>query len=193
MKWLFFLILYTIISTVGLSQGSKKKIRQFVNAVIPDSDSIAYVSNSLSSYAIKEIIDELKEDTLKNSFDYNKSDEINIFIPSNKERNKINKALRKLSGFRWSKKYFHNMKIIGRDSLDFIFKDRKNLGWNYFHKEYGEGYYSFSKPIFFRKNTISIFYSSYNCGGLCGGGQLDLYRKINDQWQLYFTLYMWIS
>lgn len=193
MKRFVFLILTIIISSVALPQGSKKIIRQFVTSVIPNHDGIDYVSSSLNVYTIKEIKGKLSKDTIKNSIPYNKNNAGNNFIPSGNERKKINKALRKLSGFRWSLKYFHDIKLISRDSLDIIFKDRKNLGWNYFHKVYGEGFHSFSKPIFLRNKTICIFYSAYNCGGLCGNGQLEIYKRINNQWELFITVSSWMS
>ncbi|OIV39834.1 hypothetical protein [Flavobacterium johnsoniae] len=50
------------------------------------------------------------------------------------------------------------------------------------------GIYSFSKPVFLRKNTICIFYSEGN-----ESGNLATYIKINDEWKYYSGFFEWVN
>jgi hypothetical protein len=84
---------------------------------------------------------------------------------------------------KWDKKLINDIKIISQDTTTAIFRDT-NKGWNYFHKHYGEGYYSFSVPVFFKNYNFCLFYSRYYCGGLCSSGQAILFQKEKGQWKV---------
>ena len=93
---------------------------------------------------------------------------------------------------KWNEKLVEKVKIISRDTLDVIFKDR-NKSWQYFHKHFGKRFYSFCAPIFLRNNTLCIFYSEYGCGGLCGAGQIQLYKKEGSEWKPIKSFCDWVS
>ncbi|WP_298119594.1 hypothetical protein [Flavobacterium sp.] len=48
-------------------------------------------------------------------------------------------------------------------------------------------YWSFSKPVFLRKNSICIFYS-----GNLDGGSFNIYIKSNESWTYFSSLIEWV-
>jgi hypothetical protein len=80
----------------------------------------------------------------------------------------------------WANAYL-NVNVIKKDTVDAIFKNY-HRHWGYFHKNIGRSFNEFSVPLFIRNNTYCLFYSANYCGGLCGGGNLILYKKSNGVW-----------
>ena len=103
-------------------------------------------------------------------------------------KTQINKPLLK----KWNERLVAKLKIISRDTLDVIFKDR-NKSWQYFYKHFGRRFHSFCAPIFLRNNTLCIFYSEYGCGSLCAAGQIQFYNKEGDDWKLIKSFCDWVS
>jgi len=62
-------------------------------------------------------------------------------------------------------------------------------GWSYFQKHFGQQIFRFSKPIFFRNNTLCLFYYGNFCPGLCGFESLIIYKKEGDAWESSFVFY----
>jgi len=93
---------------------------------------------------------------------------------------------------KWDTKLVDKAKIISRDTVTAIFKDR-NKWWTYFYKYYGESFNTYSAPIFLRNYTLCLFYSSNSCGGLCGGGQITLFKKEGNTWKPFKSFCDWVS
>lgn len=93
---------------------------------------------------------------------------------------------------KWTKELFTTIKIISQDTLNSIFKDNSK-GWNLFHKNIGQSFYSFSIPIFLRNDTYCLFYTDNHCGGECGDGRLILYKKERNKWTEVKSYCNWIS
>jgi hypothetical protein len=91
---------------------------------------------------------------------------------------------------KWTKEFFINIKLISSDTLKTIFRDR---WWDYYFKHIGSGFNTFSSPIFLRNDTYCLFYADHHCGGLCGGGQLTLYKKEKNKWIRVKSYCNWIS
>lgn len=111
-------------------------------------------------------------------------------VLNSKEEDTINALIAHPIMTHWTATIFPNQILILDDSLNNFFKTK---GWQYFYKNYGHGFYSFSAPIFVANYTYCLFYKSYNCGALCGDGGLYLYKKINNQWELIKTYNHWMS
>ena len=103
-------------------------------------------------------------------------------------KSQINKPLLK----KWNERLVEKVKIISRDTLDVIFKER-NKSWQYFYRHFGRRFHSFCAPIFLRNNTLCIFYAEYGCGSLCGAGQIQLYKKEGDVWKPVKSFCDWVS
>jgi hypothetical protein len=92
----------------------------------------------------------------------------------------------------WTKEFFRNTILVSSDTITAIFKD-KSKWWAYFYKNIGSNFNTFSVPIFLRNDTYCLFYSDHHCGGLCGGGQLALYKKEKEKWIKVKPYCSWIS
>ncbi len=81
----------------------------------------------------------------------------------------------------WTSNIFPDYRIVSTDTIRNIFEDHAD-GWKYFHDHIGFRIFYLSCPIFFRNYTFCIFYSSFGCDGLCGGGAMCLYKKVDGKW-----------
>ena len=89
-------------------------------------------------------------------------------------------------------KFSENLRTISKDTVTAIFRDRKKW-WTYFYAHYGNGYKTYSSPIFLRDYTLCLFYSDQSCGGLCGSGQVILFKKEGYSWTPFKSFCEWIS
>jgi hypothetical protein len=115
-------------------------------------------------------------------------------ILNQKEEEYINHELSLMKYNVWADGLLKGSVLVKTGTLDKIFKKNSlSTAWQYIYKHYGDGFYTLGKPIFLRNNTVCVFYSSYNCGMLCGKGGLYIYLKKNVIWKKQYTLYSWIS
>ena len=57
-----------------------------------------------------------------------------------------------------------------------------------------KNYYTYSIPLFDRKKEKAIIYTEFlGCGSTCGEGQILVYLKKNNKWNLYKKINTWIS
>lgn len=119
-------------------------------------------------------IDQSCVETIKtNSLNFSKSD-----------LSEILKDLEQPLITKWSDSYFKNGKVLDKEKIRTIFKGNLDDGWADFHKEYGNSYLELSAPIFFNKYSCCLVFGAAHCGSLCGGGELILYQKNNDKWEI---------
>jgi hypothetical protein len=93
---------------------------------------------------------------------------------------------------KWTKESLGNIRLMSSDTINAIFKDHSKW-WTYFNKHVGPSFNTYSIPIFLRNDTYCLFYSDHQCGGLCGEGNLTLYKKQNDKWTVVKSYCDWIS
>ncbi|ANI88083.1 hypothetical protein A9P82_01385 [Arachidicoccus ginsenosidimutans] len=160
-------------------------------------DSLAYINATKEFY--RQYILQKKSISTKQVIKLSVEDEpvmVNKEDVSGKTKTKIDSILKlpHLSLItKWTKTLLPDVStIISRGSISNIFQDNTK-GWNYFYKQYGYGYYSFSAPVFFNNYSSCLVYITHHCGWLCGDGGLYLYGKKKDKWQLVTTYYHWIS
>ncbi|MCB9195066.1 MAG: hypothetical protein H6600_09410 [Flavobacteriales bacterium] len=66
--------------------------------------------------------------------------------------------------------------------------------WEHFRKEYGNGgIHSFSKPIFNEEHTIVIIEHYGQGDWTIGSGDIFIFQKLDNEWQLLKTINLWIS
>jgi hypothetical protein len=64
-------------------------------------------------------------------------------------------------------------------------------GWDSFHEDYTDKSLLIDLSEILNDDKHAVFYFSFRCGGLCGGGNLILYCKVNSKWQYAGTLYIY--
>lgn len=92
---------------------------------------------------------------------------------------------------KWTSKILPGVRILKRSTIEDAFKDPGE--WDYFHKHIGKSFSTISAPIFLRDYSYCIFYFDNHCGGLCGHGELNLYKKVNDKWEVVMCYCVWVS
>ncbi|TCC88170.1 hypothetical protein EZ428_20835 [Pedobacter frigiditerrae] len=164
------------VSTIDSTKNAYIQLTtEFINAVVKKEKFL--LADEPFNFNAFDCLVELKNDTLT----FTKS-EINYIL---KEQSL--KPIKK-----WTKDLLPNSKIIAQDSINNIFKDRTK-GWNYFYKNIGQSFETFSNPIFVRNNTYCIFYKSNSCGWLCAGGNLSVYKKEGNNWIVIKSYCNWVS
>lgn len=98
----------------------------------------------------------------------------------------------KSSTYKWNPKLVKGIKMIPTDTLDYYFKELPE-GWLDFHKNYRRGFISCSFPVFNVKKDKCIVQLGFHCGALCGGGEVALFQRRNNQWVQIKTYSSWIS
>ncbi len=84
---------------------------------------------------------------------------------------------------KWKTSDFPGVRLLSRDTVDAVFKVFARH-WTYFRAYIGNDFNEFSMPIFLRNDTYCLFYTANYCGGLCGGGNLILYKKQGNGWKI---------
>ncbi|MXV49950.1 hypothetical protein GS399_03125 [Pedobacter sp. HMF7647] len=130
----------------------------------------------------------VKKDTL---FDFAKKNKYLILTKSEKED--IQTELAKISEQRWPDGIIQHSSKLSLDSLKGIIGPQ-GLGWNdNYYKKYKTGFYTLSKPVFIRNETICFFYAGYHCGNLCGHGSVAVYLFNKGKWEKWLVLEEWRS
>jgi hypothetical protein len=91
----------------------------------------------------------------------------------------------------WPADISPRIKVMSNDTINRILSKRQ-MDWEYFHKNLGRSLNIFSLPIFFG-NKYCLFYSRTACGGTCGFGSWRLYRKNGEFWFVVKSFCEWIS
>ena len=175
------LLCFFIISE--LKAQTVDETKQFMRSV-PLPKKILYVDSA--NIFIPEMRKLLDKDTIRTLMEG-----AHDFIITKDERRYINQELDAMQSFAWPVGLLDSSKMITAKKLrKVIGKNPKN--WGYVHKHYGDSFYYFSKPIFFRNNTLAIFYRGSYCDWtLCGNGELDIYDKENGKWFPKYLLAAW--
>lgn len=134
-------------------------------------------------------IAELKAEILKGKFvrriqDDNGDNKSDSIILTKSEINELLQQLERLQKFHWSGRStaslnLDRLQLIGRDSS--------------FNQFEGLIRYQIVPPLLFRNGEYCFFYFDYNCGPLCGQGQLVIYKKEKAEWNRWKTVFGWNS
>jgi hypothetical protein len=108
----------------------------------------------------------------------------------------IKKQLKGIDKFKLKQKLMLDKIIIPSDTLSKFQNNKINsLGfWENYRQKYGnKGFHTISLPLFSLDKKTVIITIGFHCGGLCGGGATEIYKKINGKWTLIKTLNNWVS
>lgn len=92
----------------------------------------------------------------------------------------------------WDNKQFPKIRMI-KSYLHYAIFEDNTKGWDFCYKYVGNQFHYFSSPIFLRNYTYCLFYSGYSCGLLCGMGELNLYKKVDNKWVKIKNYTSWMS
>ena len=110
------------------------------------------------------------------------------------ERQTVIDGLTSLKEKKLDSTFYKTVNVISDDSLKSLLPGDDFLSWQKFRDANKDAcIYSFTRPIFSRDNTICFFYYSERCGDTCCEGNFQVYRKTQNGWEPYLTLYSWIS
>jgi hypothetical protein len=162
---LFLLICTSNVCFAQMDSASIKFIRNVIHK-----KNILY-NNRLDKYEIKEMREKLNEDTLSDFMSGK------IVVLSGEEKAKISKGLDAMTSMIWKDGILDNSKALNKNEYEKLKIKKVTNGHNWFSfpKEWGGFVYTFSKPIFFRNNTLCVFYFGYQCGDLCGTWILSIF------------------
>lgn len=128
------------------------------------------------------------------TYDKGKTVVIDTFQLTTEELNYADSFLRAQSNTAWTGELINNAIFIPKKKVDELFSGQSKDDDFYLLKTYGDSRIFFlSKPVFLRNDTICIFEKDMDCGFLCGGGDLTIYRKENDRWIRYRILFGWVE
>jgi hypothetical protein len=141
--------------------------RQKVNYIVYLDSSINY-HQSISDFVKKRKIHGYKDTTKV------------ILELSKKEIEYLDQGFKNTKKNLWRENMFENSLRINQDSIK-IFSD-STKGHLYFRKNFGEKYFLFSPPVFFRNNTLAVFRLCELYYPVAGYDLLYFYEKRNEKW-----------
>lgn len=171
------------------------EVQKFLNDYFVSYEKKILYSEDLESNYFDQLIRTISTNQIKlykNSSSNNETQKYDNIQLTDKEKEYLVKEMNSQRGKLWKDNLLKNSTVISRDSLTSIFS--KNIDrWGYFHRKYGESYYSFTKPIFIRDNSICFFYFSYFHDTSFAGGEFAVFKKENGKWKYYMTIWEWTS
>ena len=171
------------------------QVQTFLNDYFKSNKKGILYSDDIENNYIDQLIRTISTNQVKlytNSSSHNKKPSNDIISLTDKEKEYLKKELNSQRGKLWEDNLLKSSKIISRDTLISIFSKTFDR-WEYFHKKYGESYYSFTKPIFIRDNSICFFYFSFFHDTSFAGGEFAVYKRLNGKWEYYMTIWEWTS
>ncbi|HEY0897730.1 MAG TPA: hypothetical protein VGD90_00290 [Sphingobacteriaceae bacterium] len=177
-----------VLQLSAIAQKNSKKDQQFIDWALSNWKSDSWKTkqvlykDGMEKHQLRWFEGEIfKEDTLRNRVGRLSSEKLKDFLVlTNQEKSQVKRELELMNQQLWPKGLFKNSIMLDRDSLGYL---SKPLGYLKYGKKYKTGFYTFSKPIFLRNNTICILFLDYWCSGLCGDTDISVYKKENGRWK----------
>jgi hypothetical protein len=163
---------------------SEKEIYEVINVVL---GSINYDELSDSNFVTEDVF-------MKYNFKENDYKLDTLF--TKKDIQFIRKQFNEVENFRLNQNLLKNMVVIPKDTLSKFQNDKrgKHNFWDNYSKKYGnKGFYTIGLPLFSYDKKTVIITIGFHCGGLCGGGSTEIYKKVNGKWISISTLESWVS
>ncbi len=190
MKIVLILTVLIGISSVATAQSSSAD-KQFLKSIFGGSLNVVYSQRIVNPGLSKHLKTFLNKDTVRNH--HYDPDPENYLVLNEADRNEIIRQLDEMGSFQWPKKVLKHAERIPAADAQNLLSARFPGSWDVFYEQYGKNLYQFSKPIFFRNHTLSLFYYDARCGILCGKGHVAIYRLKFGKWEKWLTLDEWLS
>jgi len=108
------------------------------------------------------------------------------------DKNFIREQLFNFRDFSWTKGNLIHVKILSHKKISRTLRDLVK-GWKRFYLKFGDGFATYSIPVFTVDRKYCIVNINWHCGGLCGSGGTNLYRKVSGKWVFVKFYSFWIS
>lgn len=157
----------------------------FINQIIKDKRSHIYLYRDIHPNTIAEIQKHIVlTKFVRRMEDENRNNISDSIVLTNSELNGLLQQLDALQKFHWDERAtvslnLDRLKLVGSDTA--------------FNQFEGLIRYQIVPPLLFRNGEYCFFYFDYNCGPLCGQGQLVIYKKEKEGWKRWWTLFGWNS
>jgi len=187
MTRLILLILSLTIIAVGKGQTSiiiSQSDIDLLNTAIKDKRYGIKLVSKITEYDLKEVKKYINRRIfLKRMVDENNKVIFDTIKLSRKDKVHLNRRLKDFQSFRWTdsiakKLELENISLISFDS---------SISNNFFY----DIKYHIMPPLYFDNNKYCILSYSYNCGQLCGHGQITIYKKTDKGWSRWNHLSWW--
>lgn len=157
----------------------------FINQFVKDKRPHIFLYRDIHPHTIAEIRAEIvKAKFVRRIQDENENSLSDSIILTKPEVNELLQQLEVLQKFHWNKRAAASLNL---DVLKLIGSD---TAFNQFE---GLIRYQIVPPLLFRNGEYCFLYFDYNCGPLCGQGQLVIYKKEKEGWKRGWTLFGWNS
>jgi len=186
-------ILISLLSTFATNAQFNKREKRFLQWFLKGYKQSKYPVFYLKNQDNGQLLQVLKPDSLLDMWGIagrNKSQ--NKLILTKKEKKYVAAEINQLKSINWVDHLLPGTRLLSQDTANYYLIDRFQ-GWQKLYKRGITGFYTFSKPVFLRNETICIFQYDFNCGYLCGDGTIMVYIKENGKWAPYINLANWVS
>lgn len=190
--------IYFIVALVCLSIASsaqdEKSLTQFFK-FLAASQKIGlplYYTSEINSNHFRSIMEDLKNKKLIGIDETGERSAIDTVHLSDEEWKYLNDQMAMQTSKIWRKPLLKDWYVVEKDTVNKLFRQMQKP-WELYDKYFNGRLYSFSKPVFFRGNTLCLFYFGYDCGSRCGFGDFGVYELKDGEWKYKFTLSRWIS
>nr|WP_068891094.1 hypothetical protein [Pedobacter panaciterrae] len=178
MKYLIILIGLSLNVNAQVTNAERDFFDWFFITYQKENKKIYYKSGTDERF-YKDYRKNLEEKKFANQFPWRPSiSEVNEIILDKNDSTEISRGIENIQAYKLPKNLVKNSKLLTED---------------YSVKHPKLSYYTVSKPIFFRDQTLCIFSYSYHCGLLCGSGVSCMFQKIDGKWRPIFSLGYWGS
>lgn len=195
MKYLFLTFLILVTQVLICQDYSKDTlvIKEVLATELRNEDSIVY-TDKIEDWIINFIKKELDNyiDNGANKHNYDQLLKIGEY-----EKDSLNKQIEELRNFKWRDSLIHNAKAISIDSIRVFIrnydrslpqeKEEPNTVTTICRR--GPILFSFSKPMYIRNETICLIYIRKLSRIYEGNEKLSFYKKDEENWVKWITLY----
>ncbi len=156
----------------------------FINSAVKDKRYRIYLVSEMLEYNLNEVKKYVDIGFfIKRMSDENDKDISDTIKLTKKDKDSIYLKLNKLKEFKWTST---DAKKLNLDRIEVIkFDSSRSSSLEYAIK------YHIVPPIYFHDNNYCLLNFSYSCGGLCGHGQITIYKKTVDGWKRWYNLTLW--
>ncbi|MGA0560135.1 hypothetical protein ACO2Q8_25965 [Larkinella sp. VNQ87] len=189
-RFIFALLLFALASQ---THGQQSEAQAFIRYQFRNLNRIVFPT-FLATHAFSSIKDALQASTLRSERESLRSryDPDSILVLSDQEREYLLQELEKQQNRTDSSLVnVFEAGTVTTDNSGQLGYFNRNRDWSDFKQAQANSFYSFSRPLFIRNNTLCFFYYYFTCGHNCSHGKFAVYRKTRDNawlpWLVLFT------